>query len=151
MGNYIFRMPAGTPHLDYASLEAYVSRRYDGEELRYGDHAMIGTTVQVTYEDGLVTGVPMPPRMAVLLYGVRIASIYRHAVYFCQHGDAHLATTEWTGKIVSDNAIGTSVFRVRRRKPDPLIPGPRGYAGPRRASLGDAQSSLTRPGRTRDR
>jgi hypothetical protein len=130
MGRFIFRMPANCPDLDFKSLEAYIRAAYDGEDLRNGDHAGIGTTVRVTYEDSLVTGVPMPPRIAVRLYGLRIAAVYRHAVYFQQTGDAHMATTEWIAKIVRDNAIGTSVFRVRRRKSDSLVEGPRGYMGP---------------------
>jgi|HubBroStandDraft_3_1064219.scaffolds.fasta_scaffold258250_1 hypothetical protein len=130
MSEFIFRMPEHAPDLDFESLEAYIRAVVRGADLRNGDHAEIGTTVRVTYEDSPVTGVPMPARMTVRLYGLRIAAVYRHAVYFQQTGDAHMATTEWIAKVVRDNAIGTSVFRVRRRKSDPLVEGPRGYMGP---------------------
>ena len=130
MSGFIFRMPAGTPRLDYGGLTAYIRAAYNGEKLRYGDHARIGTTVRVRYTGTRPGIVPMRDVIEFQLYDLTIAVISRNRVEFPFTRDAHMATGEWISRIVRDNQIGGGVFRVRRRAHDPLIPGPRGYVGP---------------------
>jgi len=118
MGQYIFRVPADTPDLDFGSLQRLLWPATSEHK--------IGTTVTVTGTD-LDTSTP---GIALRLYDTVIAVIRRESVDFPVTGDAHMATTEWIAKIVRDNAIGYGAGRIRRRKSDPLVPGPRGYAGP---------------------
>jgi hypothetical protein len=130
MSEFIFRMPAGTPDLDFTSLEAYIRAAYDGEDLLFSDHAEIGTTVQVVWRGSRRPGLEIPPCIDFSLYDTVIARIYQDRAEFPVTGDTHMATTEWIARIVRDNAIGGGAGRIRRRAADPLVPGPRGYVGP---------------------
>lgn len=118
MGQFIFRMPENTPDLDFTSLEAYIRAAYDGEGPRHGDHAEIGTTVQVVWHGSRRPGLELPPAVDFQLYGLHIARIFPDRVNFAKHDDPHMATGEWVAKIIRDNAIGTSAGRIRRRKAD---------------------------------
>ena len=115
MSNFIFKIPAGTPDLTFEDLDAWLGR---------ASARAIGTTV-VIYRN--------PDAITIELYGLIIAELYespKRRVVFGSTDDAHLATTEWLGKIIRDNCIGSSVYRVRRHKVDG--PGPavsRGQAG----------------------
>ena len=112
--NFIIRIPAGTPDLTFDDLDAWLGP---------ASARAIGTTV-VIYRN--------PDAITIELYGVIIAELSERPrrVRFPSADDAHLTTTEWLGKIIRDNAIGSSVSRVRRHKADG--PGPavsRGEAG----------------------
>jgi hypothetical protein len=113
MNWFIFKMPKDTPELDFVTLKARMEAEYGGEELRYGDKLEIGTTVIIRWNDsgGL-------PSVEFVLYGLHIARISANEVRFTYTDDPHLATAEWTAKIVRDNAIGGSVWRMPRRKAD---------------------------------
>jgi hypothetical protein len=115
---YIFRMPEDTPDLDFGSLQRLLWPAT-------AEHK-IGTTVTITG-----TGLDSDePGIAFRLYDTVIAVIRRDSVEFPVTGDVHMATSEWIARIVRDNAIGRGAGRIRRRQADPLVPGPRGYAGP---------------------
>jgi hypothetical protein len=112
--NYLLRIPQGIPELTFDDLDAWLGRR---------SACAIGTTVVVHRT---------PEAITIELYGLVIAELYERPrrVTFPSADDAHLTTAAWITRIVRDNAIGTSVYRVRRHKADG--PGPavsRGQAG----------------------
>lgn len=119
MPGFIFRMPANVPDLTYESLDNWLGNNRT---------RAIGTTVSVRRNIWPISG----PAISIYLYGTGIARLLQrtHAVYFPAHGDTHMATGEWLGKIIRDNGIGNGVWRIRRRASDPLTLGPRGFTGP---------------------
>lgn len=132
---YIFRMPYGTPDLDYGSLAEYLVRRAgvtSTRELRnFSSYAEIGTTVRIRWiGPGRDESAALPPAIGFWLYGTLIARIMPGDVYFPRTDDTHQATTYWLAQIIADNAIGTNAGRIRRHKADGPGPmGPRGHAG----------------------
>ena len=101
MPGYIFRFPADTPPLTYAELSARIERQNHGYAT-----GEIGTTVklyQSTSHDG-------EPYVALYLYGLELANIYPGRVDFTEHGDQHMATTQWLAQIVADNGIRGLVY-----------------------------------------
>jgi len=118
MGGYIFRFPADVPKLTYEALNAYVLATPQGRAYVRRD---IGTTVTVTLGDGCAR---------LTLYGYTLAAIYPGRVEFNATDDAHMSTTAWLGKIVRDNKLGGTAWRIRRHASDgegPCVP--RGHAG----------------------
>lgn len=86
MNEYIFRFPADTPPLTYGELQG---------------RTRIGTTVTIGHDPG----------SAVLwLYDTPLARIYPDRVEFTEHGDRHMATTEWLARIAADNGIAGGVY-----------------------------------------
>ncbi len=108
---YAFRVPAATPELTYEGLSGYLG---EDRSLR-----AIGTTVKVM-RVAAFGGLAYDFR----LYGLVIATISPDKVYFPRTDDTHQATAAWLSRIVRDNGIGGSVWRIRRRAAD--VPGPMG-------------------------
>jgi hypothetical protein len=130
MGNYLFRIPAGCPELTAEGLTAWMQRAYPGQDLRYGDHRMIGATVTVTYRGPLPGRLPAENGFTFRLYDLDLAVITRTRISFTGTDDPHMATTYWVTQILHDNAIPKWVGRRRRRKSDgdgPMMA--RGMAG----------------------
>jgi len=126
MPQYYFRFPADTPELTYDGLAAYVRKhwRLHPEGWRY---APVGRTVTIHERR---PGGPGHEVYDVYLYRLRIARLTPNAVSFGQADDGHLATREWLARIVADNGLGSTAWRIRRHKSDG--PGPavaRGQAG----------------------
>jgi hypothetical protein len=105
---YVFRFPASTPDLTYEALHAYIGK---------GNGALrtIGTTVRAIDYTGSIFG----DMVMLVLYQTPIARIYKNAVTFPTHGDTHQATREWLVKVISDNGIGHTAFRLRGRRSQP--------------------------------
>jgi hypothetical protein len=133
MGQYLLRFPENTPELTYEALTAYEEKHWhpyaDGSR-----YAPIGTTVTITKAGDLNA-------FDLRLYGLTIARIFQDQVFFPLTGDAHMATREWLGKIVRDNGIGSSVWRIRRRTTD----GPGPYVARGRAGLLCIDGNRSRP------
>lgn len=94
---YIFRFPADTPPLTYAALSERCTADRPGR---------IGTTVALypcINHDGA-------EYVALYLYGLELANIYADRVDFTEHGDRHMATTEWLARIAADNGIRGGVY-----------------------------------------
>lgn len=124
---YIFQFPAGMPDLTFAQLGARLNALCDpAEHPRCTSCELrIGTTVHVRWH-----GRDRAQGVSFRLYDTLIARIGPQLVWFPEHGDGHTATTYWTERIAADNRIGSSVYRIRRRKAD--RPGPavtRGLSG----------------------
>jgi hypothetical protein len=115
---YVFRFPAGMPKLDFASLAEWMT----GHTAR-----RIGATVVVRRTGH---GCPHPHVIGIELYGLCIALVKPDRVVFPETRDTHAATSYWLGRIIADNGIGRSAWRIRRRKADrPGPPVARGQAG----------------------
>lgn len=119
---YIFRIPQDAPDLDYASLNTWMGLR---------GQRKIGTTVTIVALDEHETAMgQIPASFEIWLYETLIARIYPDRVDFPGPDDPHMATSAWLFKVIRDNAIGHTCFRIRRHKNDG--PGPvvaRGQAG----------------------
>lgn len=134
MTDYIFRFPASMPSLTYEALHAYILARPAGSIV---PHRAIGTTVTVLQGDGFVW---------LKLYDTTLAVIFPDRVEFTSTDDPHMATSAWLSKIVRDNRLGSTVWRIRRHAGD--RPGPRVARG--RAGLLAIDGDRSRPvtGRT---
>lgn len=102
MPEYIFRFPADTPPLTYADLDARCTRQNHAD----AGGGKIGTTVTL-WRDVSDIGEPC---VRFYLYDTELARIYPARVEFTEHGDRHMATTYWLGRIVTDNGIGVAVW-----------------------------------------
>ncbi len=132
MNEYIFRFPAGCPDLDFESLLTWMQAPNRGHEIGHGGRkAKIGTTVLVVHRGPFRSpDAALPPAFDIWLHDLLIARVFHGRVWVTGTDDPHQATTAWLARIIQDNAIGTSLYRVRRRKADD--PGPavaRGRAG----------------------
>jgi hypothetical protein len=105
---YVFRFPKDTPELTYDALHSYIGKGN-------GASRMIGTTMEAIDYTGSIFG----DMVALKLYSTTIARIYRDAVTFPSHGDTHQATREWLIRIISDNGLGYTAFRLRGRRGQP--------------------------------
>jgi hypothetical protein len=103
MAQFIFRMPAGVPMLNYASLRELAAGDVPASRYRRA----LGTTISLRLEDGY------QPFIAFRLYQTTLAIIHPDKVWFTGHGDLHQATREWISKIIFDNGIGTQAFREK--------------------------------------
>jgi len=103
MPPYIFKMPENTPELTHEGLTAWIEGH---------DTLDIGTTVHVWRDD---------EHVMFSLYGTVLARIGRHFVEFTEHGDRHLATTQWLSKIVYDNGAGPREVLVRPDDKDAAV------------------------------
>ena len=124
MNDYIFRMPEGTPKLTFEALSAQLDALCDRPRCTPCTLA-VGTTVTICWH-----GAARGHAVAFQLYGLGIAVISQKLVQFPVTGDAHIATTGWLAKIIRDNGLGSSAWRIRRHKADgPGTPAARGRAG----------------------
>jgi hypothetical protein len=108
MGEYRFRIPENCPELSAEGLSEWLGKR---------SHRKIGRTV--TIRPGA-----MRETFYFVLYEAVIAEIGPEQVYFPVTGDAHQATTAWLSRIVHDNGLGLTAWRVDGRAPGHRDPAP---------------------------
>jgi hypothetical protein len=123
MAEFLFRWPADTPEMTFESLAARLSDLCDRANC-LADTVQIGTTVELRWHGRDHSAV------MVRLYSTTIAVLADDGTIRFPNDDPHMTTREWIGKIIYDNGLGGSAWRIRRRASDGQGPAvARGSAG----------------------